>query len=145
MYKVEKIAYAESPDECSAKLTIPGGSVYEGDLKKIRGYYRYHGKGTMLFPNGDKYKGEWLEGRMHGNGNYTWKESGRIYEGMYNGGLKEGRGRLWMRDNIWLEGEWRDGMKEGKFELVERMPGVHPKVLSHEIFDKDVCRQYCTE
>jgi hypothetical protein len=47
---------------------------------------RMHGKGVMLYCNGDSYKGEWVEGRKSGKGVYKWSNgdffAGRWMEGM---------------------------------------------------------------
>ena len=47
---------------------------------------RMHGKGVMMYCNGDSYKGEWVEGRKSGKGVYKWSNgdffAGRWMEGM---------------------------------------------------------------
>ena len=37
------------------------------------------GRGIMLFPNGDRYQGEWKDGRRHGQGIYV-SSDGDKYE-----------------------------------------------------------------
>ena len=41
-----------------------------------------HGKGIMVYPNGDVYKGEWVEGRKSGQEVHKWK-NGDIFEGQW--------------------------------------------------------------
>ena len=36
---------------------------------------KMHGKGTMVYRNGDSYRGEWIEGRKSGRGLYRWKNA----------------------------------------------------------------------
>ena len=32
----------------------------------------YNGKGTYVWANGNKYVGEFMDGKYHGQGTYTW-------------------------------------------------------------------------
>jgi len=49
--------------------------------------------GLTRFPNGDVYEGEFLDGRMHGYGNYRFSD-GSKYEGEYQRGERHGRGKM---------------------------------------------------
>ena len=40
------------------------------------------------------YTGNMLNGKMHGNGKYTYN-NGVVYEGRYNNGVKEGKGKYY--------------------------------------------------
>jgi hypothetical protein len=51
-----------------------------------------HGKGTDVFANGDKYTGNYKNGKPEGLGVYTWS-NGSYYEGEFKSGLKEGKGK----------------------------------------------------
>ena len=42
-------------------------------------------KGTKIFPNGDKYEGEWKNNKMHGAGVFTWS-NGKVKKGTWNEG-----------------------------------------------------------
>ena len=44
------------------------------------------GKGTMLYPNGSKYEGEWEYDRYDGRGTFTDTEKGTITVAMYVSG-----------------------------------------------------------
>ena len=37
----------------------------------------YHGKGELTWANGDIYQGEFLYGMMHGQGTFTYKDGSR--------------------------------------------------------------------
>jgi hypothetical protein len=50
-----------------------------------------HGKGADFFANGDRYVGEYANGKPTGEGTYTWA-NGSQYEGQFEGGLKHGQG-----------------------------------------------------
>lgn len=38
----------------------------------------------MKWPNGNQYKGKWLNNHKHGKGKYTNQVEGYIYEGTYD-------------------------------------------------------------
>ena len=40
------------------------------------------GSGTIKWKDGRQYTGEWLNGNMHGYGNYVWAD-GKVYEGQF--------------------------------------------------------------
>ena len=52
---------------------------YKGDV--VIG--RPHGVGTLLYPDGNKYVGEWMNGLFHGQGIYTIASNGYSYVGEY--------------------------------------------------------------
>jgi hypothetical protein len=51
-----------------------------------------HGKGTDIFANGDRYSGDYVNGKPNGFGTYTWA-NGSYYEGEFKNGLKHGKGK----------------------------------------------------
>ena len=50
-----------------------------------------HGKGTDFFANGDKYTGNYKNGKPDGYGQHFWGD-GSYYEGQFKSGLKHGKG-----------------------------------------------------
>ena len=52
---------------------------YKGDV--VIG--RPHGIGTLVYPDGNKYVGEWMNGLFHGQGIYTIASNGYSYVGEY--------------------------------------------------------------
>ena len=69
---------------------------YKGDV--VIG--RPHGVGTLVYPDGNKYVGEFLNGLFHGQGIYTIASDGYSYVGEYrigslwNGTIKEKDGTI---------------------------------------------------
>ena len=52
---------------------------YQGDV--VIG--KPHGVGTLVYPDGNKYVGEWMNGLFHGQGIYTIASNGFSYVGEY--------------------------------------------------------------
>ena len=82
---------------------------YTGDYKGNQ----YHGQGTLILSNGDKYKGEWKNNVIEGQGTYIWASGEK-----YIGGLKKGK-RSGFGTNIWVNGEkyigeWKNGKRNGQ-------------------------------
>ena len=69
---------------------------YKGDV--VIG--RPHGVGTVVYPDGNKYVGEFMNGLFHGQGIYTIASDGYSYIGEYsigtlwNGTIKEKNGTI---------------------------------------------------
>ncbi len=53
-------------------FSFPDGQKYVGQFKNGK----RHGQGSQTWPLGDKYVGQWADGKKHGSGTYTWP-SGR--------------------------------------------------------------------
>ena len=113
------------------------GGVYEGDGTLFT--KKRHGKGKMVYANGDIYEGEWVDDVRSGQGTLTrkkylsqnycytgeWKndmqngkgtltEGNRIYEGDFVNGKYEGKGRLTKKVGSYsYEGDFKGGYKEG--------------------------------
>ena len=71
-------------------------ATYKGDV--VIG--RPHGVGTLVYPDGNKYVGEFMNGLFHGQGKYTISSNGYSYVGEYrigslwNGTIKEKNGTI---------------------------------------------------
>jgi len=50
-----------------------------------------NGQGTYIYPNGEKYVGDWKNGKYHGHGTYSWS-NGNKYVGEWKGGNLNGQG-----------------------------------------------------
>jgi len=117
-------AEADDEDEGAPKI-VP---VYEGQYSNGK----RHGKGKMLYPNGDTYQGEWENDKMNGEGTYiyfTAKGEADVFSGTWVSGVKQGVGTYefgvdksqlvgnWEAGAI-VDGSWRfpdGGSYEGKF------------------------------
>ena len=72
---------------CQGSLKYPNGDIYTGEFN----YGQPNGVGKMIYANGDLYAGNFFEGQKHGIGDYTWADGNR-YIGQFIGGNLEGRG-----------------------------------------------------
>ena len=72
----------------------------------------YNGKGTYAFANGDKYAGQWKDGKMQGKGAYEFTTGDR-YNGDFNLNQRQGSGTyVWVNKNRYV-GEWKAGKRDG--------------------------------
>ena len=66
----------------------------------------------IKFPNG-VYKGDTVNGLMHGKGVFNYNDGSR-YEGGFSNGVMDGKGTLKSADGKIYKGEFREGVMEGK-------------------------------
>ena len=50
---------------------------------------RWSGVGTLFFPDGSTYEGEWANGFMNGQGTFTWSDGKQKTGTWLNGKLQE--------------------------------------------------------
>ena len=66
-----------------------------------------NGQGTYIYPNGEKYVGDWKNRKYHGHGTYTYPD-GIMYVGEFKDGSENGQGTLTYSDGRKYEGEFKD-------------------------------------
>lgn len=67
----------------------------------------------ILYLNEGIYRGQLLDGQMHGQGAFEWSD-GRKYQGSYKYGLKHGYGEFLFRDGKIYKGNWEGGKQQGE-------------------------------
>lgn len=90
------------------------GGVYMGEW--LQG--KMNGCGFMLYPDGEHYIGDWKADLKHGTGLYIWGPgsgdvSGDKYEGQFKDGKACGIGRTVFSDGGWHKGHYFDGQMHG--------------------------------
>ena len=72
-----------------------------------------HGHGTLTFPHGATYTGEWKADKRHGQGTYTYP-SGDTYTGAYKDDQPNGQGTMTFASGGTYTGAWKDGKRHGQ-------------------------------
>eukprot|EP01034_Spumella_vulgaris_P023431 gene23431-29649_t len=90
------------------KLTYENGEYYDGEWLR----------GTIFLASGDKYVGDWKDGRRHGSGTYFYCDGDR-YDGEWRNDERHGRGVMTYSSDSnavqeKFEGEWVDGKMQGR-------------------------------
>ena len=86
-------------------MSYPDGEKYFGEWKdgKLNGY------GTKIWSDGSKYVGEWKDGNFNGYGTFTVLGTSKgdvVYVGNWNGDL-EGQGTETLSNGSKYVGEWK--------------------------------------
>ena len=68
----------------------------------------YTGQGTYTWANGEKYVGEWKDGKRNGQGTYTYA-SGNKYVGQWMNSMKHGQGTYTYPDGRIEKGLFENG------------------------------------
>ena len=74
------------------------------------------GEGTMVYNNGNQYKGNWRNDKRHGKGTCTYADGGR-FVGDWEDDKKHGKGIMYWASGAKYEGRWRNDKREGKGTL----------------------------
>lgn len=95
-------------------------SLYVGDViqKKKKGQIVYvkSGQGKQIWNDDSTYLGSFKDDEIHGNGTITYP-NGSIYTGQWNRGVRHGCGKLISVDGSCYEGEWKYDEQDGKGTL----------------------------
>lgn len=95
-------------------MIYPDGSEYVGQWKNDK----RNGQGTMRFPDGGSLAGQWKEGRFSGTGtmNYSYGQ----YVGQWKDGMKNGQGSLTYFNGSSYVGQWEADKRNGQGTMVYR-------------------------
>lgn len=101
-------------DDGYGTLLFPNGGQYVGEFLGKK----YNGQGTITFPDGKKYSGEWKKNTLHGQGTFDFGD-GRTYTGEFKKGEMDGYGTLTYKDGTpWYIGDWKNGYKNGQGTMI---------------------------
>ena len=76
---------------------------------------RLNGPKSVIYPSGDKYTGQLVEGRRHGRGVYSERATGNKYEGEWKDDLRHGHGVLSSgAHDFWYDGDWMEDKRTGQ-------------------------------
>ena len=89
--------------------TFADGDRYEGDFKNGK----MDGRGKYFSANGDRYEGDFKNGDKNGKGKY-FATDGHRYEGDFKNGQPDGNGKYFYGDGDRHEGAFKNGLPDGK-------------------------------
>jgi len=70
-----------------------------------------------LLSTSQVYKGQWHEGKRHGQGE-LYEPDGSVYKGYWKNDMKNGKGKyIWSDGKVYI-GEWKDDQMCGKGEII---------------------------
>ncbi len=100
------------------QLVLGSGKFTDGlyQNNKYNGEFldnKFHGQGIRTYANGEIYEGYWKNNKQHGKGKYTFK-NGTIYEGDWEDGERNGQGTCTYTIGRKYEGDWKDGEQHGQ-------------------------------
>ena len=120
-----------------------GSRKYEGECY---GDDIANGRGIMTWPNGARYEGAFVSGKMHGKGIMTWgagSYKGDRYEGDFVDGKRTGKGLYLSANGNRFEGDFVDGKYIGKMASTDSssvFQGIVPIPDQYLIKTKSGCR-----
>ena len=85
----------------NGSIDFPNGDQFIGQWN----YNIINGFGTYCFSNGDIYTGNFTNGKINGNGKYTWS-NGDEYDGAWSNGKREGFGLMVYNNHTQVSGMW---------------------------------------
>ena len=86
---------------------------YEGSISSDG---KFHGRGSIVYSNGERYAGEWQYGQRHGRGTYTYADGG-TYSGDWERDKIQGEGTAKYSDDNVYTGSWTNGKIHGRGKL----------------------------
>jgi len=89
--------------------TYANGDKYVGDWEDGK----RTGQGTYTYADGEKYVGEWKDDQNNGQGTYTWPD-GEKYVGEWKDDQNNGQGTFTWPDGEKYVGEWKNGKRTGQ-------------------------------
>ena len=93
-------------------LLYPNGDRYEGEFRDGQP----HGRGILYYSNGNKHLGQFVNARREGPGKLVLR-SGAEYVGNFRTDQRSGEGRMRFSNGNEYDGEWRNDRQEGKGTL----------------------------
>ena len=101
------MSLAANPSESASTMQYEGSISSDG---------KFHGRGSIVYSNGERYAGEWQYGQRHGRGTYTYADGG-TYSGDWERDKIQGEGTAKYSDDNVYTGSWTNGKIHGRGKL----------------------------
>ena len=101
---------------CVGECVNGQGTYTWADGEKYVGQYKdgkANGQGTYTFPSGQKYVGQFKDSKKNGQGTYTWPD-GSKYVGPYKNDKRHGQGIQTVADGSKYVGQFKDDKVDGQ-------------------------------
>ena len=109
---------AAERSQCKVTVSNVGESMPVGAYQGQCVNGKPDGMGQVVFNNGDRFAGNFKNGRIDGSGTWTSGSSGNSYSGSWRDGKREGVGTYnWARSNQQYVGSWADDKRQGQGTL----------------------------
>lgn len=97
-------------EERKEQLLFPTMVKYTGQWRVDIGVR--HGKGTLIWPDGTRYDGYFVNGQQEGLGRIIHSD-GDVYQGNWANSMSNGKGKYTHRDGATYDGEWLNDLHHG--------------------------------
>ncbi|XP_078665519.1 uncharacterized protein LOC144907949 isoform X1 [Branchiostoma floridae x Branchiostoma belcheri] len=98
---------------------FPNGDKYDGEYSQSdTGVLERNGVGTHTTKDGVVYTGRWVQDKMSGQGKLV-HPSGAVYDGEFYNNTFHGRGKYIWPDGSFYEGNWEENKMEGDGEFID--------------------------
>eukprot|EP00929_Paragymnodinium_shiwhaense_P067583 TRINITY_DN33995_c0_g1_i1.p1 TRINITY_DN33995_c0_g1~~TRINITY_DN33995_c0_g1_i1.p1 ORF type:complete len:338 (+),score=37.92 TRINITY_DN33995_c0_g1_i1:117-1130(+) len=99
--------------DLAAKAAIEGFRILKWDVEPgFEGKWPDRGHGVLRKMEESEYRGQFLDGKPHGQGAYSFAH-GETYQGQFQVGKMQGEGRYTHADGSYYHGQWFDNHKHG--------------------------------
>ncbi|KAK2165156.1 hypothetical protein LSH36_54g07007 [Paralvinella palmiformis] len=103
----------QGPTILQGVYMFPNGDKYDGEyMMSPGGSLERSGTGKHITSDGTVYTGQWVEDKMHGQGKIIFP-SGATYEGIFVNNQFQGRGKYVFPNGSFYDGEFNENKLEG--------------------------------
>lgn len=119
IHKKDKKKEEAPPPPTKGVYIFPNGDRYDGEYQHgSDGSLERNGYGVHTTTDGSVYEGEWKGDKMNGRGKLT-HPSGALYEGEFVNNQFHGQGKYTWKNNSFYEGQFNENKMEGTGQFTD--------------------------